>query len=243
MFNIKEKLNRFLDDIEEAEGSDENKINGDPQDFKAKQAELAKYLDTLKAESTTEPIRPQIKPVETPSMQIPKATITQVDYQKVTRPQLKAVEPVVINHVQNQIETSIICDDVVITGDIITNDPLQFEGYLKGNMESSSKVTINGTLDGNVKAAAAQIHASTINGSINCDQNVIVTGNSHITGDIHNDNLAFNGTIQGNIYSKGKVQIDENAEIYGNVMASTISIDEGAIVQGNVKINTSKKSY
>ena len=60
MFNFKEKLNQFLDDLEEVEESKEASPEVAADNFKAKQEELSNYLASLKSEKETVAAAPVI---------------------------------------------------------------------------------------------------------------------------------------------------------------------------------------
>lgn len=247
MFNLKEKLNRFLDDLEEVEGEETNSseevLIANPEDFKNKKEEMASYLQSLKEEKVEEEKEEvtasynpmdDFEPVTIPTSKVEMKPI--VEPQTMVKTQITPTKPIIINTI-NTDNATIITDDLVITGDIITNAPLQFAGTIHGNIKSSNQVHIEGNVQGNIEASTAQIISSQVVGSIKCDGNVVVSENSAIQGDIHTASLLVDGTVNGSIYSTEKVKINGNAEIYGNVSAATISIEEGAVVQGNVKIN------
>lgn len=246
MFNLKEKLNRFLDDLEEVEGQETSKeepIIASPEDFNSKKEEMANYLQSLKEEKFEEVVLPEvntdpIEDFEPVTLTAPKIEVTPIEEPKVeVKTRIEPEKPIIINTVNRDLAATVITDDLIITGDIITNAPLQFAGTIHGNIKSSNQVHITGNVDGNIQASTAQIVSSKVKGSITCDGNVVISGNSEVEGNIHNTSISIDGVVKGSIYSKEKVVINTNAEIYGNVSASTIAIEEGAIVQGNVKIN------
>ncbi len=247
MFNLKEKLNQFLDDLEEEPGNEESttatttaqptKTDASVDEFKAKQDELSSYLANLK----TEPVEsvsaaPSIS-AEAPELITPPSFTLESVAQPEVKPAAAMKEPEPITIPTNTAsEISVLTDDFVVDGDIITSDPLQMNGQVKGNITCQNRLVVNGNVDGDIKAQSVSVNSSTINGSISADENVIVTGESSVVGDIYNNSIAIDGILRGSIFASGKVKISENAEIYGNVTAASISMEEGAIIQGNVSI-------
>ncbi|MBE6113513.1 MAG: polymer-forming cytoskeletal protein [Erysipelotrichaceae bacterium] len=215
MFNLKDKLNNFLDELE---GVEETEVENEE-------------------EGTVSPISDDVKPASIP--------VTPVEIEPLTIPttsvNTNTIKPVTLVNAFEVSRGSVITDDVVITGDIVTSAPLQFNGTIKGNIKSSEQVLIHGNVEGNIEGNSAKITASNIIGSIKCDGNVVITDHSEIHGDIYNNSISVDGIINGSIYSKERVRINENAEIYGNVTAASIAIEEGAVVNGNVKINGGRK--
>lgn len=241
MFNFKEKLNQFLDDLEEEEGTPKEastNLEASADDFKAKQEELASYLASLKSEKETVSVAPTISD-DKPQEIVPPT----IKMEEITEPTInvavKEEEPITIPAQQSS-EISVLADDLFIVGDIITSDPLQLNGNVRGNIQSKSRVVINGQVEGDIKALSASVHSSTVIGNISAEENVLITGDSQITGDIFNQSIAIDGILNGSIHATGRVKINPNAEIYGNVSAASIAMEEGAIVNGNIRINTSK---
>ena len=214
MFNLKDKLNNFLDELE---GNEETEVETE--------------------EGTVSPIQDDIQPTSIP--------VTPVEFEPLSIPKTSvntnSIRPVTLIDSFEVSRATVLTDDIVITGDIITRAPLQFNGTIKGNIKSNEQVMIHGNVEGNIEANSAKVTASNIIGSIKCDGNVVITARSEIHGDIHNSSISVDGIVNGSIYSKERVRINENAEIYGNVTAASIAIEEGAVVNGNVKINGGRK--
>lgn len=247
MFNLKEKLNQFLDDLEEEPGTEETTVAEQPSktdasvdEFKAKQDELSSYLANLKTEPTEEvSASPSLTDGAPELITPPSFTLDAISQPEVKATvSMKEPEPITIP-AQTASEISVLTDDFVVNGDIITGDPLQMNGQVLGNITCQNRLVVNGNVDGDIKAQSVSINSSTINGSISADENVIVTGESSVVGDIYNNSIAIDGILRGSIFATGKVKISENAEIYGNVTAASISMEEGAIIQGNVSIKAS----
>ena len=241
MFNFKEKLNQFLDDLEEVEEEGKEVTPESSADnFKAKQEELSNYLATLKSEKEAVAATPVISQEQPKEIVPPTIKLEEIQEKPINVTIKKNDEPITISHTHTS-ETCVLTDDLTITGDIITTDPLQMNGMVRGNINSKNRVVINGTVEGDIKAQSASINSSVVNGNISAEENIVITGDSQITGDIFNKSIAIDGILNGSIHATGKVKINPNAEIYGNVSAASIAMEEGAIVQGNVRINTSKR--
>ncbi|MBR3841516.1 MAG: polymer-forming cytoskeletal protein [Erysipelotrichales bacterium] len=240
MFNFKEKLNQFLDDLEEVEEGKEVSPEASADNFKAKQEELSNYLATLKSEKEAVAAAPVISQDQPKEIVPPTIKFEEIKEEPVNVTIKNNDEPITIPLTHNS-ETCVLTDDLVIVGDLITTDPLQMNGTVHGNINSKSRVVIYGTVEGDIKAQSASINSSIVNGNISAEENIVITGESQITGDIFNKSIAIDGILNGSIHATGKVKINPNAEIYGNVSAASIAMEEGAIVQGNVRINTPKR--
>lgn len=61
-----------------------------------------------------------------------------------------------------------------------------------------------------------------------------VSDKGHVVGDLRVANVSINGTIDGDVYSTGLVELTENARINGNVYYSLIDVAVGAQVNGQL---------
>ena len=227
MFNFKDKLNQFLDDLEEEE-VERSENNGNQ---KSEQQKLADYLSTLEKEKPQDPTNENIQ------FDTNQLSFTQVDI-PTTSVNLSDDKP--SPHNTSHI-TSYFSDDVVITGSIESNNSIQLDGCVKGNVTCSEKVILNGTIDGDLKANSASLTHANVTGNITVEENMVIDSTSNIKGDIFAHSLAIDGYIKGSIRAKGKVIVKENATIQGNLSAAVISVAEGAIIEGNIKINAKRK--
>ena len=241
MFNFKEKLNSFLDDLEEDETkkSEEEKKQEQATAQKSRQEELAKYLESLKQNKEAEEVSANVTLSNNPisSLEAPRMEFEELDEPNINV-KIESSSPIEVSSNFVSTEACVLTDDIQIKGDIITSDPLQVNGIVQGDIKSTNQVVANGTINGNIEATSASINSSTIIGNIKVEENAVITGDSTVKGDIFCDSIAVDGTINGSIYARGKVKINPNAEIYGNVSASRIAMEEGAIVQGNIRIGT-----
>jgi len=76
-------------------------------------------------------------------------------------------------------------------------------------------------------------------GSVNLiNNNLIIDNNSRVKADIRVKNITVRGSVEGNITATGKVLIEQQGQMTGDISASRISIMEGAQFKGSVKIIT-----
>ena len=69
--------------------------------------------------------------------------------------------------------------------------------------------------------------------------NVLVDGElvlASIEGDVKCSAALLAGSIKGNVECKGKLFLQDNAQIIGNVKAEQLIINEGAVFQGNCEM-------
>ena len=65
---------------------------------------------------------------------------------------------------------------------------------------------------------------------------LIVGETAVVKGKIGVNTLVINGLVEGEIHSKGRVEIHSTGKLYGNLSTPIITIAEGGIFEGNCKM-------
>lgn len=63
---------------------------------------------------------------------------------------------------------------------------------------------------------------------------------ARIHAEIQVRNITIKGSVKGNISASGRVLIQKEAQLDGDITAARISIEDGAQFKGTVKMNTSR---
>jgi len=94
--------------------------------------------------------------------------------------------------------------------------------HIKGDIEFSGGIRIDGNITGNVNATN------------DVDSVLTLSEQGSITGEIRVPNLVINGTINGNVYSVGHVQLADKAKVKGNVYYHLLEMTVGSEVNGQL---------
>lgn len=105
---------------------------------------------------------------------------------------------------------------------------------------TSSSATTNGRnvlssdveIKGKVKFTNDLVVDGLIEGEIISDGSLTVGENARIKAEIHTRSVVIYGKVHGNITVTDRVELKANAELIGDIKASTISIEAGAIFVG-----------
>lgn len=76
---------------------------------------------------------------------------------------------------------------------------------------------------------------------IYCQQNLVISEDAVVIGDIYADSVHVHGKVSGNIFATQKVHIHENAQICGTVQCKIIKIDEGAFCKIDGSVGSTEK--
>jgi cytoskeletal protein CcmA (bactofilin family) len=74
------------------------------------------------------------------------------------------------------------------------------------------------------------------------NHNLVINPNSQVDAEIHVRNITISGRVSGNIHAKGKVQINADGRVLGDISSSRISVMDGAQFKGSVKVLKSSAS-
>lgn len=92
---------------------------------------------------------------------------------------------------------------------------------IKGELSSNEDLIIEGQFQGKLDLK---------------NHNLLVEQAGKVDADIHVRNITIKGKVKGNIFASGKVYIQKEGQMIGDVSASRISILDGAQFKGSVKM-------
>ncbi len=92
-----------------------------------------------------------------------------------------------------------------IDGDIRFSGGLHIEGMIKGNLTADDK-----------------------------DAMLVLSEHGHIQGEVRVPNIVVNGTIDGDVYANGKVELYEKARVCGDVYYNLLEMAVGSEVNGKL---------
>jgi cytoskeletal protein CcmA (bactofilin family) len=87
---------------------------------------------------------------------------------------------------------------------------------LKGNLKSDGDITIDGSINGEIKTKGT----------------ITVGPNANIIGNIKAKEVNISGTVQGNIHTTERLNINETGRVFGDVCTNILTILAGAVFTG-----------
>ncbi|MCL2878277.1 MAG: polymer-forming cytoskeletal protein [Acidobacteria bacterium] len=134
----------------------------------------------------------------------------------------------------NSGEITIVSKNTIVYGNIRSFANMSIEGDVKGDIETTKNIDMNGKIVGNVTCNNALMHMSQVKGNIRMKGNVSMKRDALLIGDIVSTYADVNGKVKGNLDIAGKVELRGEAVVFGDINASTITVEDGAIIQGYV---------
>lgn len=91
----------------------------------------------------------------------------------------------------------------------------------EGTIDSENSLRIEGTFEG----------------TIQCEDTVIIGSTAEIAGIITADVAVIGGHVTGDVRARKRIEIRSSAEIFGDLTAPVMQIDEGVVLKGECTIN------
>ncbi|MDE6579909.1 MAG: polymer-forming cytoskeletal protein [Ruminiclostridium sp.] len=131
-------------------------------------------------------------------------------------------------------EITIISRNTMIDGNVRSLADMSIDGNVRGDVETTKDVELNGRIIGNMTCNNANMFASQVQGNIVLKGSVDIGRDTLLIGDLNSGYACINGKVKGNVDISGKAEFRADAVIFGDISASTITVDDGAIIQGYV---------
>jgi cytoskeletal protein CcmA (bactofilin family) len=111
---------------------------------------------------------------------------------------------------------------------------MSIDGDIKGDVETTKNVDLNGKVIGNISCNNAMMHTAQVQGNVRMKGNVSMKRDTLLMGDLMSTYAEVNGKVRGNLDVVGKADLRGDAVVFGDISASTITVEDGAIIQGYV---------
>jgi cytoskeletal protein CcmA (bactofilin family) len=139
------------------------------------------------------------------------------------------------NHnVSGDNELTIISRNTFIDGNVRSFADMSIDGDVKGDVETTKNIDLNGKIIGSITCNNAMMHTSQIQGNVRMKGRVDMKRDTLLIGDLMSTYADINGKVKGNLDIVGKADFKGDAVVFGDISASTITVEDGAIIQGYV---------
>ena len=94
---------------------------------------------------------------------------------------------------------------------------------ITGDVKCSSQLQFDGKLDGNLV----------------CTGSAVIGKTAVVNGNITVESVTINGTVQGNITAKDRIEMKSTARVHGDIKAKRLSVEDGVTFIGRSEVNPS----
>lgn len=131
---------------------------------------------------------------------------------------------------------TVITQDVIIEGNIISGSNLRILGKVQGNVDCEGTVVLTGSVHGDLSANSLEFQSGSINGNITVQEDMTVDKQTTVKGDITAGNAVFGGYAEGSFVIRDNLELRETAAIIGDIKADDIVMYKGSKVRGMLDV-------
>jgi cytoskeletal protein CcmA (bactofilin family) len=97
--------------------------------------------------------------------------------------------------------------------------------------------------EGDIRAAGDAILAGKVAGNVEVAGRLVFHKSGHVRGAVFADQARVEGTVEGPVTVKGKLEVGQSARIDGDLTAGVLAIAEGALVRGSLNSATEPHQF
>ncbi len=131
-------------------------------------------------------------------------------------------------------EDTVIGKSVVIEGNVRTTSKLVINGEVTGSVISTADLVITGKVGGAIQGNNITLSQCEINDTVTASNEVLISPQSVINGDIKSGSITSEGSINGNV-NANTVTLLGTSKTVGDISCKTIRINEGASLKGKLE--------
>ena len=94
---------------------------------------------------------------------------------------------------------------------------------ITGTIKSSGSVRLDGKLDG----------------ELNCTGDAVIGKSATVKGNLAVSSVTIEGTIQGNVVAKDRIEMKSSARVTGDIKSKRLSVEDGVTFIGRSEVNPS----
>lgn len=110
---------------------------------------------------------------------------------------------------------------------------------LKGS-DNNCLISKGTTIEGDFRSAENIRLDGKVEGTLHCDNRLVVGQTGIIAGDVHAQNAVLSGKVEGNVQVDGTLQLTATARIKGDLKAKFLVVEEGAVYDGKCVVGGGK---
>jgi cytoskeletal protein CcmA (bactofilin family) len=92
---------------------------------------------------------------------------------------------------------------------------------IRGELSGTEDLYLDGSFEGSVKLPESRL---------------TVGPNAQVRAELNVRDLVVFGTIDGNVYASGRIELRQTAVLNGDIVAARLSIEESATIRGRVEL-------
>ena len=104
---------------------------------------------------------------------------------------------------------------------VVEQNILAPDVILKGSIEFSGELIVEGTVDGKIFSKSGDL---------------VIGTSSNVTADIESANVSIEGEVKGNLVVKNRCILSQGSVLIGDIISSSVELESGAVFWGKSQI-------
>ena len=110
---------------------------------------------------------------------------------------------------------------------------------MDSNAAPQSVIAADVEITGTIKTASSVRIDGKLEGELNCGGDAIVGKDAKIKGNLTVTSASIEGTINGNVTAKDRIEMKSSARVTGDIRAKRLSVEDGVTFVGRSEVNPS----
>jgi cytoskeletal protein CcmA (bactofilin family) len=107
------------------------------------------------------------------------------------------------------------------------------------NSATQSIIAEDVEITGTVKSTGAVRVDGKLDGELNCNGDAVIGKSATIKGNINVNSATIEGTINGNVIAKDRIEMKSTARVTGDIRSKRLSVEDGVTFIGRSEVNPS----
>jgi len=104
---------------------------------------------------------------------------------------------------------------------------------------NQSLIAADVEITGTIKSSSALRIEGKLDGELICSADASIGKGAVIKGNLSVNSIVVEGTIQGNITAKDKIEMKATAKVHGDIKAKRLAVEDGVTFVGHSEVNPS----
>jgi cytoskeletal protein CcmA (bactofilin family) len=110
---------------------------------------------------------------------------------------------------------------------------------MENNSAQQSVIAADVEITGTVKSTGSVRFDGKLDGEINCTGDAVIGKSATVKGNLNVNSTTIEGTINGNITAKDRIEMKSSARVTGDIRAKRLSVEDGVTFIGRSEVNPS----
>lgn len=110
------------------------------------------------------------------------------------------------------------------------------------SLENLSIINLKAVVNGSFSTDGSLRVDGIINGDVTAGGNVVLGAGAEINGEVKAVNVTLGGKVFGSVHASGKVILEKNSLLVGDLFANILVVEEGAHFEGRSSMEKNEKN-